>query len=390
MKYDIPLSKPDLTDEDRDAVLATLRGSRLTMGSALLEFEAHLATVVRRPFAIGVSSAGAGLEICLRALCIGPGDEVLVPALSFASNVNAVIAVGARAVFVDCDPRSLNMRVFDAERLVTPKTKAVLGVPVLGNPAGLPELIRFCSRFEIPMVEHASEGLGSTIGSDNVGKFGRLSVFGFGPNRPIAAGEGGAIVTNDDRLAAACRALRNQGRVDRQSFPDQSPDLGMIMTHASMGLDARLAEPLAALASSQLRRLDEIRSRRIEVAAAYTRTLAGHPDLILPNVLENSQICWPLFWVRLSDRFGLHDRDAVITGLHRHDVGAANHYPPAHLLPHVQTLFGTKVGDCPAAESIGDRMVTLPMFTSMTAREVGLVCQALEVVLSRGGVERGS
>ncbi len=390
MKYDIPLGKPDLTDADREAVLATLQGSRLTMGSALLEFEAHIASVVRRPFAIGVSSAGAGLEICLRALGIGAGDEVLVPSLSFSSNVNSVISVGATPVFVDCDPRTLNMNVAHAESKVTAKTRAVIGVPVLGNPAGLPELIAFCSRFEIPMVEHAAEGLGSTIGSDNVGKFGRLSVFGFGPNRPISAGEGGAIVTHDDRLAAACRALRNQGRVDRQSFPNQSQDLGMLMAFSGMGYDARLAEPLAALASSQLRRLDEIRSQRLEIAAAYTRALGGHPDLILPNVMENSQICWPLFWVRLSDRFGVHDRDALIDGLHRHDIGAANHYPPSHLLPHVQKMFGTKVGDCPTAESIGDRMLTLPMYTSMRAREVGLVCQALEIVLSRAGIERSS
>ncbi len=390
MKYDIPLGKPDLTDADREAVLATLQGSRLTMGSALLEFEAHLATVVRRPFAIGVSSAGAGLEICLRALGIGASDEVLVPSLSFSSNVNSVISVGATPIFVDCDARTLNMNVAHAESKVTAKTRAVIGVPVLGNPAGLPELIAFCSRFEIPMVEHAAEGLGSTIGGDNVGKFGRLSVFGFGPNRPIGAGEGGAIVTHDDRLAAACRALRNQGRVDRQSFPNQSQDLGMLMAFSGMGYDARLAEPLAALASSQLRRLDEIRSQRLEIAAAYTRALGGHPDLILPNVIENSQICWPLFWVRLSDRFGVHDRDALIDGLHRHDISAANHYPPSHLLPHVQKMFGTKAGDCPTAESIGDRMLTLPMYTSMRVREVGLVCQALEIVLSRAGIDRSS
>ncbi len=388
MRSEIPLSKPDLTDADREAVVATLRGNRLTMGSALLEFESHLATVVRRPFAIGVSSAGTGLEICLRALGIGVGDDVLVPSLSFSANVNSIIAVGAKPIFVDCDPRTLNMSVANAEARMTPRTRAVIGVPVLGNPAGLPELIAFCSRFEIPMIEHASEGLGSTIGSDNVGKFGRLSVFGFGPNRPIAAGEGGAIVTHDDRLAAICRALRNQGRIDRQSFPNQSQDLGMIMEFSGMGYDARLAEPLAALASSQLRRLDEIRVRRMEVAAAYTRALGGHPDLILPNVLENSQICWPLFWVRLSDRFGLTDRNALIDGLHRHDIGAANHYPPSHLLAHVQRLFGTKVGDCPAAESIGDRMVTLPMFTSMTANDVSQVCQALDIVISRTGITR--
>lgn len=388
MKLEIPLSKPDLTDDDRRAVLATLTGARLTMGRALLEFEAVLGEVTQRTFAIGVSSASSGLEISLRALGVGRGDEVLVPAFSYPSSVNAVIAVGAAPVFVDCDPRTLCMSVECAERAVTSATKAVVGIPVLGNPCGLPELIALCSRMELPMLEHGSEGLGSTIGTDNVGRFGRLSVFGFGPNRTICAGEGGAIVTHDDRLAAACRSLRNQGRDDRRSFPDQSLDLGMVMSFTGIGFDSRLAEPLAALAASQLRRLESIRASRAEIAALYTRALAGHPDLLLPTVGENAQVCWPLFWVRLSDRFGREDRDAVIDGLHRHDIGAANHYPPVHLLPHVRQHFGTSVGDCPAAESIGDRMITLPMFTSMQERDVRQVCQALETVLSRSGIDR--
>ncbi|MSR28218.1 MAG: DegT/DnrJ/EryC1/StrS aminotransferase family protein [Phycisphaerales bacterium] len=381
MKFDIPLSRPDVTEEDRQAVLRTLQGTPLSMGTALSELEATLAATVHRTYGIGVTSSGTGLEIALRALGIGPRSEVLVPALSYSSNVNAVIAVGATPIFVDCDPRSLNMRIVDAEARITPQTRAIIGVPILGNPTGLPELIALCSRYEVPMIEHASEGLGSTIGDDNVGRFGRLSVFGFGPNRPIGCGEGGAIVTNDDRLMAACRALRTQGRVDRQSFAGQPMDLGMLMEFSGFGLDARLAEPLAALALSQLKRLDSIRDARNEVANEYIRRLAGHPSLILPTIPENARICWPLFWVRLSDRFGPEDRDAVIAGLHRHDIGAANHYPPAHLLPHVRAAFGTKEGDFPAAESIGDRMVSLPMFASMQLREVATVCQALDVIL---------
>ena len=381
MKFDIPLSRPDVTEEDRQAVLRTLQGTPLSMGTALSELEATLAATVHRTYGIGVTSSGTGLEIALRALGIGPRSEVLVPALSYSSNVNAVIAVGATPIFVDCDPRSLNMRLVDAEARITPQTRAIIGVPILGNPTGLPELIALCSRYEVPMIEHASEGLGSTIGDDNVGRFGRLSVFGFGPNRPIGCGEGGAIVTNDDRLMAACRALRTQGRVDRQSFAGQPMDLGMLMEFSGFGLDARLAEPLAALALSQLKRLDSIRDARNEVANEYIRRLAGHPSLILPTIPENARICWPLFWVRLSDRFGPEDRDAVIAGLHRHDIGAANHYPPAHLLPHVRAAFGTKEGDFPAAESIGDRMVSLPMFASMQLREVATVCQALDVIL---------
>ncbi len=382
MRTEIPLSRPDLTAEDRAAVLATLGGPPLAMGTALADLEQAIAEVTRRTHGIGVASSGLGLEIAFRALGVGPGAEVLVPALSYPSNVNAVLAVGATPVFVDCDPRTLNMSVIDAEARISPSTRAVLGVPVLGNPSGMPDLIALCSRYEVPMVEHGSEGLGSTIAGDCVGKFGRLSVFGFGPNRPIACGEGGAIVTNDDRLTAACRALRSQGRVDRATFAGQSTDLGMLMEFSGFGFDARLAEPLAALACSQLRRLDATREARMEIAREYTRRLAGHPSLILPTIPESVSICWPLFWVRLGDPHGRDDRDAVIAGLHRHDIGAANHYPPCHLLPHVRAACGTCEGSFPAAESIGDRMISLPMFTSMSMREVATVCHALDVILS--------
>lgn len=388
MKFDIPLSKPDLTDDDRRAVAATLEGERLTNGPALIELEAQSALATRRPFAVGVSSSGMGMVIALQALGVGAGDEVIVPSFSYAANVNAVLAVGATPVFADSDPRTLNMSPVDAECRITPRTRALIGVPVFGNAAGLPDLIGLCSRSEIPMVENASEAVGSSIGSDVVGKFGRLGVLGFGPNRPIASGEGGAIVTHDDRLAAACRALRNQGRVDRMSFPDQSLDLGMLMRFSGPGHDARLAEPLAALAASQMRRITQTRERRQEVASWYMQRLAGHPELLLPNIPEAASVCWPLFWVRLSDRFCADDRDEIVAGLHRHDIGAANHYPSLHLLPHVRRALGTGPGLCPVSESLSDRTITLPMFTSMRERQVDQVCQTLALLVDRMRVSR--
>jgi perosamine synthetase len=233
------------------------------------------------------------------------------------------------------------------------------------------------------MVEHAAEAFGSTLGADNAGRFGRITALGFGPNRPIAMGEGGAIVTNDDRLAMLCRAMRNQGRTDRRSFPDQSPDVGMIMQFACLGYDARLAEPLAALGASQIDRLESILERRTEVARRYVRRLCALPDLIVPSIPDHGMISWPLFWVRLSDRFGAMERDALVDGLHRHDIGAANHYPACHLLPHVRSAFGTHPGQCPVAESLADRTITLPMYTSMSDDDVDQVCATLELLLGR-------
>jgi perosamine synthetase len=239
-----------------------------------------------------------------------------------------------------------------------------------------------------PDVENATEGLGCTIGSDNVGRFGRIACFGFFTNRPITTGEGGMIVTHDDHLAAACRAMRHQGRVDRYSFPDQPQELGTKLQHAFDGYDARLPEMNAALGNSQLRRLDESMQRRGEVANAYMRRLAGEPDLILPSAPEECRMSWSSFVVRLSDRFTKEDRDLVIDGLHRLDIGAADWWPCAALLPHVRKALGHAPGDFPVAERLAQRTLALPFFERITENEIDEVCDSLRLLMGRVGAPR--
>ncbi len=385
----IPLNQPRLTDEDLQAVTSALRRGRLVMGPAVLEFERLMAERTRRPYAIAVASGGLALEIALKALGLGPGDEVLVPAFGHASQVHSVLHCGARPVFVDIEPRTLTMSAAAAEKLVSVKTRALLAGAPFGNPAGLPALISLCTRLELPMVENGGEGLGSEIGSDNVGRFGRIAAFGFFVNRPVTTGEGGMLVTHDDHLAAACRALRNQGRIDRMSFPGQDADLGMILDHRYDGYDARMPELCAALGASQLRRLDESMARRQELVQHYMERLCCNSDLILPTIPEQAKVSWSAFVVRLSDRFSSLDRDLIVNTLHRHDVGAANYYPCPALLPHVRTALGTQPGDFPVAESIAGRTLALPLFDAMTEREVATVAQVLEVAIERLGVSRG-
>jgi len=323
----IPINQTRLTDEDRKAVSDVMRRGRLVMGPGVLEFERLMGERTKRPYAIAVASGGLALEIALKSLGIGPGDEVLLPAFGHASNVHSVLHCGARPVFVDIEPRTLTMSATAAEKLVSVKTRALLAGAPFGNPAGLPALISLCTRLELPMVENGGEGLGSSIGSDNVGRFGRIAAFGFFVNRPVTTGEGGMLVTHDDHLAAACRALRNQGRVDRMSFPGQDADLGMILDHRYDGYDARMPELCAALGASQLRRLDESMARRQEIVQLYMERLCGNADIILPTIPEQANVSWSAFVVRLSDRFSALDRDMIINTLHRHDVGAANYYP---------------------------------------------------------------
>jgi perosamine synthetase len=377
----IPLSQPDITEAEVRAVVETLRSGRLSLGPRLEAFERLIALRVQRQYGIGVSSGTCGLHLCLAALGVGPGDEVITPAFSFVASGNCVLHVGATPVFVDCDPRTLNASPRAVERLITEKTKAIVGVEVFGNPAGMAELAALAGKYEIPLVEDCSEALGSRVGDEPVGRYGRLAVFGFYPNKQITTGEGGMIVTDDDRLAELCRSMRNQGRSHEVNEAGQG--LGSWLMHERLGYNYRMSELNAALGVAQMRRLDQLIEARQRVAAAYTRRLMSNTDLMLPTVEPDTFMSWFVYVVRLSDRFTEDDRDSIIEGLRRHEVGASNYFPPIPMLPYYRRLFGFSPGDFPVAESVSHRTIALPFFTRITDRDVDLVCQTLELMMSR-------
>ena len=382
----IPLSHPDITDEDVRIVAETIRTGRLSGGPRLEQFEHAVAHCAGRTHGIGVSSGTAGLHLALLALGVGPGDEVITPAFSFIASANCILHAGATPVFVDCDPQTLNLSAAGVERAITEKTKAIIAVEVFGNPAGMEQIAAIAARHEIPLIEDACEGLGGRMGSTPVGGFGRIAVFGFYPNKQITTGEGGMIVTNDDTLARTCRSLRNQGRASNEIHTGD--DLGTWLTHTHLGYNYRLDEMSAALGVSQMRRLNSLIEERQRVAESYTRRLLGHPDIILPTVEPGVNMSWFVFVVRLSDRFTEENRDEIIAGLRRHEVGASNYFPPIPLQPFYQKQFGYKSGDFPVAESIGRRTVALPFFTKLTNREIDLVCQTLELMMTRAAFAR--
>jgi len=382
----IPLSQPDITDLEIDAVCAALRSGRLSIGPAVERFEELVAQRCSRTYAIGVNSGTSGLHLALAALGIGPGDEVITPAFSFVASANCALFVGATPVFVDCDPGSLNASLADIESKITDRTRAIIGVEVFGNPAGMPELVALAARHEIPLVEDSCEGLGGRLKQRAIGNFGRISVFGFYPNKQITTGEGGMIVTDDVRLAYKCSSLRNQGRPS--NVMDARDGLGSWLVHECMGYNFRLSEINAALGVAQISRLDEIIERRQWIADQYTRRLGGHPDLILPTIERDVLMSWFVYVVRLSDRYVEEDRNEIIAGLRRHDVGANTYFPPIPMLPFYRDQFGFNPGDFPVAESVSQRTIALPFYNRITAREIDLVCQTLELMISRRSFAR--
>lgn len=381
---EIPLSQPDITEAEIDLVARVMRSGRLSIGPMVERFERLVAIRAGCTHGVAVSSGTAGLHAVLLSLGIGPGDEVITTPFSFIASANCILMAGAKPVFVDIDPSSLNMDPQLVEEAITPRTRAILGVETFGNPTHMDTYAAIAARHEIPMIEDCCEALGTTLRGRACGSFGRAGVFGFYPNKQITTGEGGMIVTDDARLAEYCRSLRNQGRGDsmRQSA-------GTWLRHERLGYNYRLDEMSAALGVGQMQRLDAIIQRRQEVAQAYIERLLDFEHLILPTVDQQTSPSWFVFVVRLDTSWSREERDRVIEQMRGHDVGAADYFPCIHLQPFYRSMFGYKEGDFPIAESVSERTIALPFSSKITERDIEVVAQTLGVMLEREGLRRG-
>jgi perosamine synthetase len=381
----IPLSQPDITETEVQAVTDALRSGRLSCGPRQARFEQMVAERAGQRHGIAVSSGTAGLHLVLLGLGIGPGDEVITTPFSFIASANCILYVGATPVFVDIEPRSLNLDPKKIEAAITSKTKAILAVEVFGNTAHMEKLASIARAHEIHLIEDACEALGGSENDQRVGSFGRAAVFAFYPNKQITTGEGGVIVTNDDNLANMCRSLRNQGRPidDADVHAGDRNATGSMLTHEHLGYNYRMSELAAALGVAQMDRLDEILELRQRVAGKYMQRLMDFEDLILPTVDTPDTMSWFVFVVRLNDQYGRVERDRIISGMHRHEVGASNYFPCIHLQPVYRERFGYKKGSFPVVESVSQRTIALPFFNRLDDLSLDLIVQTLKVMIQR-------
>jgi len=372
MPTPIPLSSPDISQREIDAVVEVLHTSTLSIGPKVEEFERACAKVAGRRHGIGVSSGTSGLHCAMIAAGIGPGDEVLTTPFSFVASTNCVLYVGATPRFVDIDPRTLNLDPDKLEAAISHKTKAIVAVETFGHPGGMSEVEQIARRHELTLIEDSCEGFGGRVRERAIGSFGRAGIFAFYPNKQITTGEGGMIVTDDDHFAALCRSLRNQGR-DGMGW----------LAHARLGYNYRLSEINAALGVAQVGRLEEILANRRRVAHDYIGRLMTNRHLILPTLDDQTRMSWFVFVVRLNDLFEPDDRDAIIGQLRAEGIGASNYFPPIHLQPYVREKLHTKPGDYPICEYVAARTIALPFFSQMTAAQVARVCETLEKILEK-------
>ena len=370
----IYLSRPDITEKEIEAVCAVLRTPNLSLGPKTTEFEEKMAAYVDRKYAVAVNSGTSALFLCLRALGIGPGDEVITTPFTFIASATSIMAVGAKPVFADIDPETLNVDPAKIEEKITEKTKAILPVVIFGNPAGLDEVCRIAEKHNLPVVEDSCEGLGSALKGKKVGSFGTLSTFAFYPNKQITTGEGGMILTDDEELADMCISLRNQGRGKGGGW----------LAHARMGYNFRLSDINCAIGVVQLGRLNEFIQKRQQVAKWYQQELAGEDRLIIPKAPQDCDVSWFVFVVRLAQSHCRH-RDTILKLMHSKAVQVSNYFPPVALQPFMVAEYGYKQGDFPITDSVCTGTIALPFYNNLSHDEVRTVCERLKECLDEVG-----
>ncbi len=393
--HEIPLSRPDITELEEELVLRTLRSGRLALGPMAEDFERRVAAAADCEHGVSVSSGTSGLHLALLSLGIGPGDEVITTPFSFIASANCILYVGATPVFVDVCPKTLNMDPAGLERAITARTKAILAVETFGNPAHMDAYEQIAKRHEVVLIEDCCEALGSRLKGRPAGSFGRIGVFAFYPNKQITTGEGGCIVTNDRRLANLCRSMRNQGRAvsedsDQKTGHTSTPGsaVGSWLAHERLGFNYRMDELSAALGVGQMRRLDDIIHKRQLVAERYMRRLMGTKHLILPTIEAGSEMSWFVFVVRLDATYAKHERDRIIQGMRRHDIGASDYFPCIHLQPFYRDQFGFEPGMFPIAESVSQRTIAIPFYNDLSDADLDMVTQTLELMIMRENLGR--
>ncbi len=365
------LSRPDITEKEIERVVQVLRGPDLSLGPVVPEFERAVAEYIGRRRAVAVNSGTSGLFLSLLALGIGPGDEVITTPFTFIASTTCIMMTGAKPVFVDIDPMSLNVDPRRIEKAITDRTKAILPVEVFGNPAEFDQICEIARRHGLPIVEDSCEALGSILNGKKAGSFGALSTFGFYPNKQITTGEGGMILTDDDALADICVSLRNQGRGKGGGW----------LAHERLGYNFRLSDINAALGVVQLSRIEEIKAKRRQVATWYQEMLAGEDRLVVPTEPAGGELSWFVFVVHLTEHAGQRHRDAILQEMNRQGIQVSNYFPPVHLQPFIAERYGYRKGDFPVTEFVSQRTIALPFHNHLMEQDVAIVCGTLRAVL---------
>jgi dTDP-4-amino-4,6-dideoxygalactose transaminase len=376
----LPFARPSISRAAIDEVVACLESGWITTGPRVRKFEQALKEYLGAAHALAVSSATAGLHLALLALDLKPGDEVITTPMTFAATLNTIVLAGATPVLVDVEPHTYNMDVARLAGAIGPRTRAIMPVHFAGLPVDLDPLCALAEKHGLRVIEDAAHAIGAEYKGRRVGACGDTQVFSFHPNKNITTGEGGVITTREEKYAARLALLRFHG-MDREAWNRFGKTGSQHYEIVEPGYKYNMMDIQAALGLHQLPALDGFIRRRTELASRYQQRLSGWRQLSLPQAPPYShRHAWHLYTPLINAETAGMNRDDFMQALKQRGIGTGLHYRAVHLYPYYRERFGFKRGDFPVAESIGDRIVSLPLFPSMTDADQDRVLGAMRDV----------
>jgi dTDP-4-amino-4,6-dideoxygalactose transaminase len=377
----LPFARPSIGEEEIAELTDTLRSGWITTGPKVERFTAAFAEFVGGRYAVPVSSATAGLHVALLALGVGPEDEVVTTPMTFVATLNTIVHCGARPVLADIDAATLNVRGEEIEARLSARTKAILPVHFVGQPADLDPILELGSSRGIAVLEDAAHAVGAEYKGRRIGSFPSTSVFSFHPNKNMTTGEGGMVVTEDEAVFEKASLLKFHG-MDREAWKRFAKAGSPRYDVAAPGFKYNMMDIQAALGLHQLKRLDGFLRERERLAARYDAAFHGLPGLILPQrVAYPVRHAWHLYTPLVDLERLTIDRDRFLDELKRRNIGTGLHYTAAHEFSYYASGFGWRPEDFPEAHFVSERILSLPLFPGLTEADQDDVVEAVSDVL---------
>ncbi|MDR3491300.1 MAG: DegT/DnrJ/EryC1/StrS aminotransferase family protein [Gammaproteobacteria bacterium] len=362
----LPFSKPSISQAAIDDVVECLKSGWITTGPRVAQFTQDLQEYLSVPHALPLASATAGLHLALLAMGVKPGDEVITTPMTFAATLNTIVLAGAKPVLVDIDPNTLNMDLNHLEDVITDQTRVIMPVHFAGLPVDLDYLYEIADRHELRVIEDAAHAMGAEYKNQRIGQRGDTQVFSFHPNKNMTTGEGGCVSTQDEEVARKIGLLRFHG-IDRESWNRYGKSGNQDYEVVLPGYKYNMMDIQAAIGIHQLKELEQFLVRRGELANRYQEALVDWPQWTLPGKPAYAhRHAWHLYTPLINELSAGMTRDEFMIAMKEKNIGTGLHYRAVHLYPFYRERFGFKEGDFPHAENVAERIVSLPLFPTMT------------------------
>lgn len=370
-----------IDEDDIKAVTEVLKSDFLTCGPKIGEAEAKLCRITGAKHAVLVSNGTAALHAACAAAGIKEGDEVITTPITFAASANCALYCGAKPVFADINPGTYNISPDDIEKKITDKTKAVVAVDFTGQAVELDRIREICRRHNIVLIEDAAHSIGTKYNGQPVGSIADMTTFSFHPVKTVTAGEGGAIMTNDDELYKKLVLFRAHGITRDNELMENQPHGSWYYEQISLGYNYRITDMQAALLCSQLDKLEMFAARRKQIVERYDEAFREMPEIIVQEEIPQSETVRHLYIIQINDNLLRANRREIFDALKAENVICNVHYIPVYHMPHYKRL-GYEQGLCPNAERLYNRIITIPLYFGMTDNDVEGVIKAVEKVIS--------